>query len=135
MLDHHAFVAEDGDAGDGVHVLRVQEVNELGQIVNVNLVLAEQRVLEGNGHAAVGILYVENHGVAADFTPVADDAQAVVAGGHDAGQVDGADFEILGDGDRLLDDGRGKNSGDDDIFVGFEDVGSAVAVAVADGVG
>jgi len=43
-----------------------------------------------NVHAAVGIFDIEDHGVAADFAPVADDADSVVAGGHDACEVDGA---------------------------------------------
>ncbi len=31
MRHHQALIAEDGDARNGVHVLRMQEVNELGQ--------------------------------------------------------------------------------------------------------
>ena len=85
-----------------MHVLRVQEVHELRQVVNINLMLAEQRVLEGNVDAAVGIFNIEDHGVAADFAPMADDAQAVVAGRHDSGEVDGAHFKILGDGNRFF---------------------------------
>ena len=136
MGDDQALVAEDGDSRDGVHVLLVQEADELGHVVDVDLVLAEQRVLEGNGDAAVGVLDIENDGVASDFTPVADDAESVIAGGHDAGQVDGADFEVFRDGNGLLGDGRGKDSGDDDVFVGFEDVGAVgLVVHGADGVG
>ena len=136
MLDHQALVAEHGDAGDGVHVLLVQEVDELRYVVNVDLVLAEQRVLEGDGDAAVGIFDVEDDRVAADFAPVPDDAESVVAGGHDAGQVDGADFKVFGDGDRLLGDGRREDSGDDDVFVGFQNVGRVrFMVGGADGVG
>ena len=80
MLHDQALVAEDGDAGDGVHVLLVQEVDELRHVVDVDLVLAEQRVLEGNVDAAVGVLDIEDDGVAADFAPVADDAESVIAG-------------------------------------------------------
>src|SRR5580693_5806458 len=133
MLDYHALVAEDGDAGDGVHVFGVQEVDELGQVVDVDLVLAEQRMLEGNGHAAVGILDVEDYGVAADFAPVADDAESVIAGRHYAGEVDGADLKIAGNGNRFLDDGRGQDSGDGDLLAVFQDVAGAVAVYSADG--
>lgn len=139
VLDYHALVAEDGDAGDGVHVLGMQEVNELGQVVNVDLVLAEQRMLEGNVDAAVGVFDVEDYGVAADFAPVADDAESVVAGCHDAGEVDGADLKISGDGNRFFDDGRGQDSGDGDLFAVFQDVAGAVAVVfsvrAADGFG
>src|SRR5229473_5985380 len=135
MLDHHALVAKNGDAGYGVHILRVQEVNKLRQVVNVNLMLAEKRVLEGNGDAAVGIFDVEDHGVAADLAPVADDSQAVIAGGHDAGEVDRSDFKIFGDGNSFFDDGRGKNSGDRDLLAVFQYVGGALAVDVANSFG
>src|SRR5580693_8327722 len=135
MLDYHALVAEDGDAGDGVHVFGVQEVHELGQVVNVDLMLAEQRMFEGDGNAAVGIFDVEDDGVAADLAPVADNAEPVIAGGHDAGEIDGADFEIFGDGDGVLDDGCGEDSGDGDLFAGLENVAGAIAVGGADGVG
>src|SRR5271167_4137484 len=135
MLDYHALVAEDGDAGDGVHVFGVQEVDELGQIVDIDLMFAEQRMLEGNGHAAVGIFDIEDYGVAADFAPVADDAESVIAGRHDAGQVDGADFKILGNGNGFLDDGGGKNSGDGDLLAVFQDIAGAVAIYLADGFG
>ena len=136
MRHHQALVAEDGDAGDGVHVLLVQEADELGYVVDVDLVLAEQRVLEGNGDAAVGVLDIEDDGVAADFTPVLDDAESVIAAGHDAGEVDGADFEIFGNRDGLLGDGRGEDSGDDDVLVGLENVGGVgLVVHGADGVG
>src|SRR5690349_12916817 len=95
------FVPEDSNAGDGVHVLLVQEVHELGDIVDVNLVLAEKRVFEGDVDASVGVLDVEYDSVPSNFTPVLDDAEAVVARGHDSGEVDGADLEVLGDGDGL----------------------------------
>src|SRR6266567_291007 len=104
--------------------------------MDVDLVLAEQRVVEGDGDAAVGVFDIEDDRVAADFAPVADDAESVIAGGHDAGQVDGADFEVFGDGNGLLGDGRGEDSGDDDILVGFEDVGGVgFLVGGADGGG
>src|SRR5579864_5559574 len=135
MLLDQALVAENGDAGDGVHVLLMQEANELGHVVDVDVVLAEQRVFERDGDAAVGILDVEDYGVAADFTPVSDDAESVVAAGHDAGEVDGAHFEVFGDGDGLLDDRGGEDSGDDDVLVGFQNVGGTVGVGVANGIG
>jgi hypothetical protein len=114
----------------------VQEPHELGHVVNINFVLAEQRVLEGNVDAAVGIFDVEDHGVASDFAPVAYDAESVVAGGHHAGEVDGADFKILGDANRLLGDGRGEDSRDDDRLVGLENVaGVGFMIRGADGVG
>ncbi len=98
--------------------------------------LAEQRVLEGDGDAAVGIFDVEDDRVAADFAPMLDDAESVIAGGHDAGQVDGADFEVFGDGNGFFGDGRGEDSGDDYVLVGLQDVvGVGFVVHGADGVG
>ena len=136
MRHDQALVAEHGDAGDGVHVLLVQEVHELGHVVDVDLVLAEQRVLEGNVDAAVGVLDVEDDGVAADFAPVLDDAEAVIAGGHDSGEVNGADFEVPGNGDCFLGDRGGEDSGDDDILVGLQDIGGVgFVIRGADGVG
>src|SRR5882672_1707420 len=137
MLDDHALVAEDGDAGDRVHVLRVREVDELRQIVDIDLMLAEQRMVEGYGDAAVGIFDVEDNSIAADFAPVADDTESMIAGGHDAGEVDGADFKIFGDGDGLFDDGGGKDAGDRDLLAGFQNVAVAAIFSVcsADGFG
>src|ERR1700722_1103927 len=114
----------------------MQEADELGNVVNINFVLAEQRMLEGNVNAAVGILDVKDYGVTADLAPVADDAESVVAGGHYSGEVDGADFEISGNGDGFFGDGRGEDSGDDDGLVGFENVaGVGFMIRGADGVG
>src|ERR1700678_1781217 len=136
MRDHQVLVAEDGDAGDGVHVLGVQEVDELRQVVNINLMLAEQGIFVGDGYAAVGIFDIEDDGVAADFAPVADDAKSVVAGRHDSGQVDGADFKVFGYGNGFLDDGSRQDSGDGELLTGFQDVAGAVlSVGVANGIG
>src|SRR5258708_39317318 len=100
--------------------------------------LAEEWVLEGKGDAAVGIFDVEDHGVAADLAPVADDSQAVIAGGHDAGQVYGSDFKIFCDGDSFFDDGGGKDSGDGDLLARFQGGGVLTiifSVCPADGFG
>ena len=113
----------------------MQEVDQLGHVVDVNLVLAEERMLEGNGDATVGVFDIENYGVAADFTPMPDDAESVIASGHDAGQVDGADLEIPGNDDGFLGDGRGEDAGDDDILVGLQDVGGVGLLVPADGIG
>src|SRR5580692_3738291 len=122
MGHDQVLVAEHGDAGDGVHVLAMHEVHELGHVVNVNLVLAEQRMLIRNVDAAIGILDIEDDGIAADFAPMLNDADAVIAGGHNSSEVDGAYFEIPGNGDGVLDDRRRENAGDDDLLVGFKDV-------------
>ncbi len=104
--------------------------------MDVDLVLAQQRVLEGNGHAAIGVLDIEHDGVAADFTPMLDDADSVVAARHHPGQVDGADFKVFGNSDGLLGDRGGQDSGDDDVFVGFQEVGGVgLVIHGADGAG
>src|SRR4029077_950656 len=94
---------------------------------------------EGEGASAVGVLDVKDDRFTSYFVPVADNAKSVIAACHDAGQVDGADFEVVGNGDGLLDDGRGENAGDDYVFVGFEDIGFTVPVRfpvdLADGFG
>ena len=96
-------------------------------------------MLEGDVYVAVAIFDIENDGVAAYSAPVTNDAESVVAGGHDTGEVDGADFKILGDRNRFFDNGCGKNSGDGDLLACFEDVAGAVAivfsVGAADGFG
>ena len=60
------LIAEDGHARNGVHVFGVQEADVFGQIVNYHVVLAEERIVEGNVHAAVAVFNVEDHGVAAN---------------------------------------------------------------------
>src|ERR1700733_4600644 len=117
VLDDQELVAKDGNSRDGVHVLLGQEVDELRYVVDVNVVLAEQGVLEGDGDAAVGIFDIEDDRIAADFAPVLDDAKSVIARSHDAGEVDGADFEVAGNRNGLLGDGRGEKSGDEQWFV------------------
>ena len=100
MFLDQALVAEDRDARDGMHILLVQEVDQLGNIVDVNLVLSEERVVEMDIDATIGILDIEDDGIAANFAPMADDSKSMIAGRHDSGQVDGAHLEILGNGDR-----------------------------------
>ena len=51
------------------------------------------------------------------------------------GKWSGADFEILGDRDCFLSDRRGEDTGDDDVFVSFQDIGGAVSVDLADCIG
>src|SRR5579862_1811233 len=122
MLGYQTLIAEDGDAGNGVQVFGVQEVNELGQVVNINLMLAEQRVFEWNGHASVGILDIENDSIAADLAPVPNDAQSVIAGSHDPGEINGAHFKIPRHGDALFRDRYRQDAGDSDLFASFQDI-------------
>src|SRR5580658_103551 len=100
------LVAEHGDASDGVHVLGMQEVNELGQVGNIVALSGGQRMVKGDVDDAVAILDIEHDRVAANFAPVLDDAHSMIAAGHDAGQVNGADFEISCNWDSLLYNGR-----------------------------
>src|SRR5690242_6306075 len=123
MFLDQALVAEDGDARNGMHILLVQEVDQLGNVVDVNFVLSEKRVVKMDVDATIGILDVENDGIAANFAPMADDSKAVIACRHDSGQVDGAHLEILGNGDGLFSDGCGKDPRNNDGFVRLEDVG------------
>src|SRR5579871_834951 len=93
-------------------------------------------MFEWDIHAAIRVFDVEYNGVSADFTPVFDDADAVVAGGHHTGEVDGADFKIFGDGDRLRGDRGSEDPGDDDVLVRLQDVRVLrLVVDRADGVG
>src|SRR5215469_17020038 len=101
---HQSLIAEDRDTGDRMHALRMQKVCKFRHIADVDMLPAGQRMVEGNVDAAVAVLDIENYGIAPHFTPVLDNAYAVVASGHHAGQVNGADFEIVGDRDGLLDD-------------------------------
>src|ERR1035441_7838011 len=114
------LIAEDGDASDGVHVFGMEEVNELGQVGNIVALPAGQRVVEGDVDDAVAILDVEDDRVAADFAPMADDAQSMIAARHHPGQVNGADFEISCNWDRFLYNYGFENSGDDDLLSGLD---------------
>ncbi len=103
-------------------------MHELRQVVNVDLMLAEQRMLEGDIHAAVGILNVEDDGIAANFAPVADDAKSMVAGSHDAGEINRPDFEVFGDRNGLFYDGCSENSRDRNLLARLQYVAGAVAI-------
>src|ERR1035438_4575285 len=90
------LIAEDGDASDGVHVFGMEEVNELGQVGNIVALPAGQRVVEGDVDDAVAILDVEDDRVAADFAPMADDAQSMIAARHHPGQVNRSEERRVG---------------------------------------
>src|SRR5258708_4765878 len=53
-----------------------------------------KRMNEGDGHASVTVLDIEHDGVAAHFTPVANDSYAAVIGGHESGEIDGPHFIV-----------------------------------------
>src|SRR5579862_29710 len=94
---HQSLVTEHRDARDGVHVLGVQEVNELGQIMERSVVASQQRVFEGDGHAAITVFYVEHNGIAAYFPPMTDDLNSVVTRGHESGEINSSHFKITVD--------------------------------------
>src|SRR5260370_33546953 len=90
MLLDQALVAEDGDAGNGVHVLLVHEADELRDVVNVDLMLAQERMLEGDGDAALGVFDVEDDRITSYFGPVAENVNTALAGAQEAGPVEPA---------------------------------------------
>src|SRR5579862_1220053 len=108
-------------------------MGELGQVMNVDVLASGERVIEGDVDAAVAVLDIENNGVSAHFPPVLDDPYPVVTAGHNAGQVDSPDLEVLGNGDRLLDDRSGQDARNDDLFASSQVVPGAIAVRLADG--
>ena len=92
-------------------------------------------MVEGDVDDAIAILDIEDDGVAADLAPVADDALAVLAAGHDSGEINGADFESACNWDRFLYNWRFENSGDDDLLPGFQEDPLTVVIGIADGFG
>src|SRR5436305_322590 len=86
--------------------------------------------------ASVGIFDIEHDGIASDFTPMLDDAEAVIAGGHHAGEIHGADFEVFGDGDGLGSDRGSEDPGNDNVLVGLQNVARVrLVIGRADRVG
>ena len=115
MLAYQPLIAEYGNPGDRVHVLRVQKAYELRQVVNGCVMTAQQSMLERNIHAAVAILNIEDNRIAADLTPTPNDPQSTIASRHQTGQVYCADLKITRDGSGLLHDGCIQNSGNHDL--------------------
>jgi hypothetical protein len=95
--------------------------------------MRRERVLERDVDGSVTVFDVEDDGVAAELPPVLDDAQAVDAAGHDAGQVDGPDLEIRGDMVRLVGGRVGLVAGDHDLLAGLEVSGFGERVGLAKG--
>ena len=101
--------------------------------MNVNFVAAEERVLEGNIYRSIGVFYIEDHSVAAGFTPALDDFDAVVASCHQAGQVDGADFKVFGNGDGLLGYRCVEHPWNGELLASLQECAFKIAVRTADG--
>src|ERR1700682_1901437 len=111
----------------------MHEMNELGQIVKRAVVTSQQRVIEGDGHASIAILDIEDDGVSAHLSPVADDPDSVVAGGHDSGEIHGPHFKVTVDRNRLLDDWRGQQSGNDHRLARLQEGAVEILVDLVDG--
>src|SRR6266568_7669684 len=131
---YKVLITEDCDPRNGVHVFRVQEADEFRQVGDVVLLAGGEWMIEGNVDDAVAVLDIKHHGVAADFAPATNNAQAAIATGHHAGQVDGAYFEVLGNGYGFLYNRRVQNSGDDQLFARMEEGSLAAVVGLADGI-
>src|SRR5579883_1232748 len=103
MMGDQQLVPEYRDTSDRMQVLRVQPVRVFGQVAYVRLSpLGRQRVVRSDAQASVAILDVENNRVAARLLPLANNVNALIASRHQAGEVHGLYFEILGDKDRIL---------------------------------
>ena len=135
MSGDEVLIAEEGDAGDGVHVFGMQEVNKLRQIGNIVALSGGEGVVEGDVDDAVAIFDIEDDGVATDFLPMADDAQSVIAAGHDSGEINRAYFKISCNWHRFLYNGGFENSGDNDLLSGFEESSLEILIGVTDGLG
>src|SRR6185295_4154114 len=103
--------------------------NEFRQVMEIRLVTAEQRVFEGNGHAAIAVLDIEYHRVAADFTPVADDPNAMIAGRHQPRKVDRPHFKITLCWHRLLHDRRGQQPWNNHRLASLQKRATEIAVS------
>ena len=54
-------------------------------------------MLKGNIHRAIAILNIEDHCIPTGCSPALHNLNAVIAAGHQSGQVNGAHFEVFGD--------------------------------------
>jgi hypothetical protein len=132
---HQSLITEDRNASDGMHSLRMQEMSELGHIVNVNVLPSGKRVIERDIHAAVAVFDVEHHGISAHFAPMLDDADTVVTARHYTRKIDGPYFEILRYRDRFLDDRRGQNAGHQNLLSSLQIVRRTISVRLANCLG
>ena len=91
---------------------------------------SEQRMIEGNGHAAIAVLDIEDDGVSADFAPVLDDANSMIAGRHDSREIDGPHFKVTLYRNRLLHDRRGQQSGNDHRLASLQERAVEISVGL-----
>ena len=77
--------------------------DQFGKVADGHMLpLRRKGMLEGHVDQAVEILDIENDGIPSGFPPAANQIQALVTSRHVAGEIDPASLEILGDGNRML---------------------------------
>src|SRR5258708_6021799 len=90
-------------------------------------------MFEGNGDAAVTVLDIEHHGVAAHLAPPADDTDAVITGRHQPSEINSSDFKIALYPNRLLHDWHRQKSGNNHRLTRLQKCPSKVCVRGANG--
>src|SRR4029077_7291498 len=104
MRRHQPLIAENSYSSDGVHALRMQKSREFWQVADDWLGATRESVIERNIDHSVAVLHVKNHGIAAQFAPAADDAQAAIAVRHHTSQIHCPNFKIGCNRNRFLND-------------------------------
>src|SRR5271154_5472878 len=102
MGSHQMLVTKDRYPRDCVHVFRMEEVHKLREVRDIVALSGSEGVVESDVNDAVAVFDVEYNRVAANFTPVTDDADAMITARHHAGQINGANFEISCNRHRFL---------------------------------
>src|ERR1700730_17380459 len=113
----------------------MQEADVLWYIVNISLVGTDQRVLERNVDGSIAVLHVEHDSVAARLAPPANNLYALIASGHQPGEIDCADLEILGHHDRLFNDRSVENPRNGQLLRGFQKSAVYFGICAADCLG
>src|SRR5947208_14331473 len=99
----------------------MQEADKLGQIADGDILpLGRQSVLKRYVDAAVAVLNVKDHGIAASLFPALYQADSMSAAGGHAGQVDGAHLAIFRKGTALFHDRLGFHAWNQNLFVFLE---------------
>ena len=106
----------------------------LGRSWNALRCAPQQGMVERDGYASIAVLDIKDDSVSAYFTPVFDDANSVIAGGHDAGQIDcthfkshaatGTDFSTIGR--------HGQQSGNDHRLAGLEECTFEISIGCSE---
>src|SRR5437588_650242 len=121
MVACQQLIAEERNACDGMHVLRMQKADQLRQVADgMMLRVRRQMMIECHVKRAIAILNVEDNGVTAQVMPSADKADAIVASRHGSGEVNGLYFKISGHDGRVLDDWLGFVSRNHQLLTGLQ---------------